>query len=122
MAKDRIRLRHSMFLPAANAVRDVYWQPAVDIYRMRKGWVLKFDLAGVRAEDLDVSVQGSRITVRGVRRDWCQEETCTYIQMEITYSHFERTIELPEDIESAGIEASHREGMLLLRIHREENA
>jgi HSP20 family protein len=67
-----------------------------------------------------VSVEGSRLTVRGARRDWRQDEICNCYLMEITYSHFERTIELPENIQSARIEATHREGMLLIRIHREK--
>src|SRR5258708_16398674 len=98
MAKDLIRLMHAMFLPAASTVRDVYWQPAVDIYRTRKGWVLKFELAGVRAEDIDAAVKGSRVTVRGGRRAWSREETCTYIQIDITHSHFARTLDAPDEI------------------------
>ncbi|HEV3236886.1 MAG TPA: Hsp20/alpha crystallin family protein [Gemmataceae bacterium] len=120
MGNDLIRLMQTMFLPAAKTVHDVYWQPAADVYRTTKGWLLKFDLAGVSAEDIDVSVEGSRLTVRGARRDWRQDEICNCYLMEITYSHFERTIELPENIQSARIEATHREGMLLIRIHREK--
>jgi HSP20 family protein len=120
MAHDMIRLMQTMFLPAATLVNDVFWQPAVDIYRTPKGWLLKFDLAGVSPDDMDVTIEGPRLTVRGARRDWRQEEICSCYQMEITYSHFERTIELPESIQAARIEANHREGMLLIRIHREE--
>jgi HSP20 family protein len=120
MAANLDRLLHSLFLPAANMVRDIPWRPSVDVYRTPTGWLIKFDLAGVRAEDLEVQAHGSRLTVRGVRRDHSIEEGCRCYRMEIAYSHFERTVELPADLEHAQIRAEHREGMLLVRIEREE--
>ena len=93
------------------------WQPAVDIYRTRFGWALKFDLAGVRMEDIQVHVSRRSITVGGVRRDWMSDEgECRHYSMEITYSRFQRTIELPEDIEAAKMAVDYRDGILTVRI------
>ena len=50
------------------------WQPSADVYRTRDGWVLKFDLAGVRADEVTVSIRGRRVCVSGVRRDTVVEE------------------------------------------------
>jgi HSP20 family protein len=121
MARDFVRLMHAFFLPAARSFREVAWRPAVDVYRTSRGWLLKFDLAGVRREDLDVTVLGNRVTVRGVRRDACVGEACDCHLMEISYNEFERSVDLPENVQSAQVEAEHREGMLLIRIHREGN-
>ena len=43
-------------------------QPAVDIYRCPEGWKIKFDLAGVKLEDVQVLVSEDKLIVRGVRR------------------------------------------------------
>src|SRR5262249_1271780 len=67
---DLIRLMQSLFLPAADSYRDVTWQPPMDLYRTRTGWLLKLDLAGVRPDDIRVTVQGRRLSIRGMRRDW----------------------------------------------------
>jgi HSP20 family protein len=122
MATDWNRVMRPIFIQTAQAVRDLVWQPAVDIYRTSRGWLLKYELAGVRPEDIELIVKGPRLTVRGKRRDWRIEETCICYQMEITYSHFERTVELPEPIEAAQLRVEHREGMLLVRIHQEGRA
>jgi HSP20 family protein len=97
------------------------WQPSADIYKSPDGWILKFDLAGVRLEDVSALVSRNRVTVSGIRRDWMLEDSswCHY-SMEISYSRFERTIELPEDLTSARFRLDYRDGILLVRILRRE--
>jgi len=119
MSDDLIRLMQSLFLPAAGTCREACWRPAVDVYRTPRGWLVKFDLAGVRIQDIALSVCGTRLTVHGSRRDWCAEEGASHYRMEIAYSHFERSIELPCNLELARIASDYREGMLLVRIEME---
>ena len=95
------------------------WQPAVDIYRSRSGWLLKFDLAGVRVEDVEVLVEGCRVTVRGVRRDWVLEEGYWHHSMEIAYNRFERTVQLPCDLPRAHAHLDYRHGILIVRLETE---
>lgn len=97
------------------------WQPSADIYRTRNGWLLKFDLAGVRPEDVKVSVRGRRVSVSGVRRDLIVEEGCSYYSMEISYNRFERSLEMPADLENARITLEARNGLLLVRMITEGN-
>jgi HSP20 family protein len=115
MSQDLIRLMNALFLPAASSCREGLWCPAVDIYRMEKGWLVKFELAGVRADDIDLSALGNRLTLRGVRRDMVTE-ACGYYRMEIDYSQFERSVELPCDLKRADISTDFRDGMLLVNI------
>jgi HSP20 family protein len=102
--------------PASVQASAGVWQPPADIYRTTTGWLVKLDLAGVQPEDVEVLVQGSTLTVRGIRRDWSLEESCHCYQMEIAYSHFERHINFPENLQQATVTAEHRLGMLLVRI------
>ena len=92
------------------------WQPSADVYRTRDGWLLKFDLAGVRSEDVMVVVRGRRVSVSGVRRDLMVEEGCSYYSMEISYNRFERSIEMPVDLENAQVVLEARNGLLLVRM------
>jgi HSP20 family protein len=116
MSQDLIRLMNSLFLPGAGARLEGTWRPSLDVYRTPDGWIVKFELAGVRAEDIDLSALGNRLTLRGVRRDTVSEE-CSYYRLEIEYSNFERSVELPCDLERADIRTDFRDGMLLVHIH-----
>ncbi|HWP45159.1 MAG TPA: Hsp20/alpha crystallin family protein [Blastocatellia bacterium] len=93
------------------------WQPSVDVYRCPEGWKIKFDLAGVSPDDVQVIVANSdQLIVRGVRRDSIISEGWSYHQLEITYSRFERVLKIPCDLSHADIRSECRDGWLILHI------
>ena len=69
------------------------WCPQVDVYRTESAWLLKFNLAGVQADDVEVVCDNCHMTVRGIRRDWSILEGQQAYSMEISYNRFQRTIE-----------------------------
>jgi len=120
MSRDLIRLMQSFFPATAEPSCEAAWQPAMDVCRTARGWLLKFELAGVGPEDIDLTVLGNRLRIRGVRRDAFCEEVCQYYLMEISYNHFERVVELPvPDLQQAPITTEYRHGMLLVHIPTE---
>jgi HSP20 family protein len=119
MTRDRILSRRTLFMPHGNVARGGGWAPLVDVYRTLDGWLVKCDLAGIAPEDVTLSIHGNRLTIRGVRRDCCLEEGCSHYVLEIAYSHFERTIELPEVVDRTAPIIEFRQGMLLIRIPTE---
>jgi HSP20 family protein len=106
----------SVVFGAASPIGESRWQPYADVYRTRTGWLIKYDLAGVKTEDIEVAVSGSEITISGFRRDWRLEEGCTHYSMEISYNRFERTLRLPCELEGAEVEVEGRDGILLVRL------
>jgi HSP20 family protein len=119
MSRDLVRLMHALLTQDEPSLHETVWRPAADVHQTRDGWLVKFDLAGVRPEDVRLSVAGRRLTVRGTRRDATLEESCHCYRMEIAYSHFERSLELPYDLERAHITTEYREGMLFVRVRTE---
>jgi HSP20 family protein len=119
MASDLIRLMHALFLPGVERCHDTLWQPAVDVYRTLTGWLVKFELAGVRPEDIELTVAGNHLRIQGSRRDWFVEEGFSHYLMEITYCQFERTLELPCSLEKANVTTEYRHGLLLVRVEME---
>ena len=97
------------------------WQPPADIYRTRDGWLLKFDLAGVPSDEVTVSVRGRWVSVSGIRRDSFLEEGSSYYSMEISYNRFERSVEMPVNLENARVTIAARNGLLLVRMITEGN-
>ena len=112
----KLRVQSLFWLPAVEARTPLVWQPQVDIYRAPAGWVVKMDLAGVQPQDVSITIRGSQLRVSGVRHDRIVEEGWSHYTMEIAYDRFERTIELPCDLEHARITVECRDGMLLLRV------
>jgi HSP20 family protein len=92
------------------------WNPSADVYKTEDGWIVKVDLAGVCKDELEIELQGSSLRIRGCRRDTFYREDYRYHQMEITYSRFEKTIQLPGQIESASIAHDYRDGFLIVSL------
>jgi HSP20 family protein len=104
------------FLHAPLPRATTAWQPQADVYRSRDGWVVKLELAGVRPQDVSITVHGSQLRVDGVRHDWFVETGWSHHAMEIAYNRFERAIDLPCDLACARITVECHDGMLLLRV------
>jgi HSP20 family protein len=92
------------------------WQPAVDVYRCPEGWKIKFDLAGVKPDDVQILAAGDQLIVRGVRRDSVMTEGWSYYQLEITYSRFERVLKLPFDLSQAELRSEFMDGWFILHV------
>ena len=92
------------------------WCPAADVYRTRDGWIVKVDLAGISAEDLQITLHGTTLELRGLRRDSSYADGISYQQLEITYSRFEKRIQFPCSIEKATLERDYRDGLLVLKL------
>ena len=58
------------------------------------GWI-KVELAGMRSDDLEITVEGNRLRICGQRPDVCRTAKCSFWVMEIDYGPFERLVELP---------------------------
>ena len=96
------------------------WCPAADVYRTNDGWIVKVDLAGIRSADVEVSVNGPRLRISGLRRDSFCGEGISHYQLEITYSRFEKMIQFPNSIEHADITRDYSDGLLILRLRQEK--
>ena len=110
--------RKISLLTVAHRVRPSgrLWNPAADVYRSEDGWIVKVDLAGVCADDLEIEIDQSSLRVRGCRRDTFFKEGFSYHQMEITYSRFEKTIQFPCSIEAASLAHDYCDGFLIVQL------
>ena len=114
--------RHFHFLGSSKNVQSgQLWYPAADVYQTADGWLVKVELAGVSAEDVEIDIQGNVLTIAGARRDrTCAAAGFSYQQMEITYSRFEKTLRFPAVIEGARVEHNFENGLLLIRLWKAE--
>jgi HSP20 family protein len=116
MNKEVSRFLRSFFDAKTEPYGNTCWCPAADVYRGRAGWLIKFDLAGVRAEDIRLRIDGARVTLEGIRRDYSILDDQQAFSMEIAYNRFRRSVELPCDVQDCEISSEYRDGMFLVVI------
>jgi HSP20 family protein len=107
----------SVLGPSGSGARLARWQPPVDIYQTARGWLVKYELAGVRPDEIQLRIRGRVLVLSGARRDYRIEDTQRSYSMEIAYNRFERTIELPCDLEKMHVTTDYRDGMLLVHLN-----
>lgn len=117
MAKSTNRL--FQFTGTSKDVRSgQLWYPAADVYQTPDGWVVKVELAGVSAEDIEIQIQGNVLYIAGCRKDKSCAMGVSYQQMEIAYTNFEKTLRFPAEIDSATVEHQFENGLLIISLHK----
>ncbi len=94
------------------------WRPPTDVYETDDCVVVKVEIAGMREEDLLISLDGKKLTISGVRRDPAAK--LGYQQMEILYGSFETDVHLTRAVDEEKIEATYRNGFLSVRLPRQK--
>jgi HSP20 family molecular chaperone IbpA len=84
--------------------------------------VIKTIVAGVKPEDLDISISRDMVTIRGKREEVREVSDEDYFHRELYWGSFSRTILLPEEIDVEAAEASERHGLLTVRLPKSTNA
>lgn len=107
---------------AAPSPRDSVLRPPTDLYSTRMVWLIKMELAGVRPEDVAIDIRGNLLEIHGSRRDTTCDEITGHHNMEIAYQRFSRTVELPDYVEASQVSLDFRDGMLLVRVQRDEES
>ena len=91
--------------------------PAVNLYETPDAYVLTAEVPGVEPSDIDVSLEGSTVTLQGKREiDYAAQEGASLHRRERQSGSFRRAFELPAAIDADKVEAVVRNGVLLLRM------
>jgi HSP20 family protein len=99
------------------------WLPPVDIYETEgKEIVLKAELPGLRREDIDLTVEHNTLTIKGQRRRDEAVREQQYHRVERSYGGFSRSFALPNTIDSGGVRADYRDGVLTVTLPLRQDA
>jgi len=88
----------------------------VDVYQTNEMIVIKSMIAGVRPEDLDVSITRDSVTISGKREEERVARDEDYFHRELYWGSFSRTIQLAEEIDVDEAEAVEKHGLLILKL------
>ncbi len=95
-----------------NALAEAHWGPNTDVYVSDDLLVIKVELAGMRKEDLELTVEDNFLTITGHRPDGCRAPKCKFLVMEINYGSFQSVIELPPGYNLNEAKAAYQNGFL----------
>ena len=98
------------------------WVPSINILERQDAMVVTADLPGLRAEDVDVTVEEGTLSIRGERNLEEAAEGETYHRVERLYGSFERTFTLPNSIDVEKIEARFSNGEMILTLPKREES
>ena len=115
------RLFDSFFgRPASVAAGERMWAPLSDMYETKDDLFVTFELPGVREKDVNVSITGDMLTLKGERRFERDVKDEGYYQLERVYGKFERSMPLPVAVQADKVKAAYRDGVLEIRLPKVE--
>lgn len=114
------RMMRNMAVPRMVPLQSGAWVLAADIYETEKEIILCMDVMGIAPESLDLFVEQRTVTISGERNFPISEPIICVHHLEIERGRFERTIQLPLEIDPSAVTSECRNGFLLLRLPKRQ--
>jgi HSP20 family protein len=95
---------------------STFWSPRIEVQQRQGELLVRADLPGVKAEDIDVAINNGVLTITGERRQEHQEEREGFVRSELSYGSFHRAVPLPDGADESRIVATFRNGTLEIKV------
>ena len=97
-------------------------QLSLDVYETAKNIIVKSTIAGVKPEDIDITMDNDMLTIRGHRQDEAEDEDRDYLYRECYWGSFSRSVILPTEVDQKKIEAALENGVLTVILKKVKKA
>jgi HSP20 family protein len=98
------------------------WMPALDVTETKDNLIVKAELPGIDPKDVEISLSGNVLTIKGEKKQEKEEKDENYHLVERRYGSFVRSIRLPVEVQEDKIEASYKNGVLKVVLPKSEKA
>jgi HSP20 family protein len=92
------------------------WTPAIDVSESPKEIVVRAEVPGMDKNDLDITLSGGLLTIRGEKRAEKKAQEGHYLRLERRYGTFCRTLPIPETVRIDAVDASYKDGLLTVKL------
>jgi HSP20 family protein len=122
LRREMDRLWEDYFGAGRRALRpmEMEFAPAVDISETPEQVVVKAEVPGIDAKDIDITVSGDVLTIKGEKKAEREEKEESYHLVERSYGSFTRSLKLPAAVEMDKIEAKYEKGVLTVTCPKKE--
>ncbi len=93
-------------------VRSHVWSPPTDVYETEEAYVVLVEIAGMRDDDFEVSIENNTLLISGSRPDFLERRA--YQQMEIRFGKFATVVNLPGPVNIEQAHAEYQDGFLTI--------
>ena len=98
------------------------WLPSVDFTETKDNLLIKAELPGLEAKDVNVSVSGDILMIKGEKQREEEEKDAHYYHCERYWGSFQRSFQLPVNIQADKVEATFDKGVLKVTLPKAEEA
>ena len=124
MAKHADQFVHAnlTYLGMPSAASHSAWTPNTDVYETADSLVVRMEIAGIKKDELEITLNDRLLMVRGHRHDPCRQGRCSFRQMEIDYGYFERRIVIPRSVDASRVRAQFQNGFLHVELPKAQTS
>ncbi len=122
LRREMDRLWEDYFGSGRRALRplEMEFAPAVDVKETAEAVVVKAEVPGMDAKDINISVTGDVLTIKGEKKAEREEKEENYHLVERSYGSFSRALVLPAAVDMDKIEAKYDKGLLTVTCPKKE--
>lgn len=120
MSKNFSDIMDEFFNDVVNT-RDNSFVPGIDISETDNQFLISAELPGMSKDDIDVSLDNGRLSISGERKFEQEEEGKTFHRVETRYGSFNRSFQLPDNVDEESINATYEDGLLNISIDKAED-
>ena len=99
---------------------DAY--PRIDMYELEDEIHVRAELPGLKKEDIDISLEGETLTIKGEKKLEEVDEEANYFHCELGYGNFIRSVSLPFPVNSQKMSATFENGILEIKLPKAAEA
>lgn len=96
------------------------WSPSLDVSETKDNITVKAEVPGMDAKDIDISLSGDVLTIKGEKKQEKEEKGENFHRIESCYGAFSRSIRLPVPVKSEEIKAGYKKGVLRITLPKKE--
>ncbi len=98
------------------------FSPSVDVKESDKEFTIRAELPGVEEKDIEVTVSGNAVTIRGEKKEEVEDKGKNYYYMERSYGSFNRVIPLGMEADADKVQANFKNGVLKVSVPKSLSA
>lgn len=110
------------FLPRERGLFDRGFAPTVDVIENTDDITVTCDIPGVDKKDIDISLSGNSLIIKGEKKGESEKKNARVYQRENWYGGFQRTLPLPNSVETDKVSAEMKNGVLTITLPKKEDA
>jgi HSP20 family protein len=119
---DELNRLFDFSLPSRDSGLFSGWSPSLDLHDEKDAFVVNVELPGMKKEDIGISLHDGTLSISGERKNEHETKEGQSFRSERYFGKFQRSVTLPASVDSKGVKASYKDGILTVTLPKAEEA